>query len=411
MALVSRILLTVPVIPGKELRRRFNEAFTPERYAAFQQHVDEVAGTHVGFRLCETPCFFGKSLLERLASDGADLIHQLVDNAAYRKISDASLPDRYNVPGEPHHPMFVQVDFGLVRDEHGGYRSKLVEIQGFPSLYAFQPALAQAYKDAYNLEPDLEYHLGGLTRDSYLAILRNAIVAGHDPENVILLEIDPFHQKTLCDFLLTEKWLGVKPVCITRLKRAGRKLLYEREGRWVPVHRIYNRAIVDELERKQVRIPFDWRDDLDVEWAGHPNFYFRVSKFSLPYLDHPSVPRTFFLDRLPELPGNLEDWVLKPLYSFAGLGVKIGPTRDEVEAVPAPERHRYILQERVPFTPAVETPYGLTNAEIRVMYIWLDQLVPVTTIIRMGRGKMMGVDHNKNMEWVGASAALYFRES
>jgi len=401
----------VPVIPGKELRRQFNLAFTPERYRTFLEHADRLAGTHVEFRLCETPCFFGKSLLERLAADGAQLIRQLVDDPAYRRISDAALPERYNVPREPHEPMFVQVDFGLVRDEADQYQPRLVEIQGFPSLYAFQPALAQAYKDAYGLDSGLEYHLGGFTRESYVALLRRAIVGGHDPENVVLLEIDPLHQKTLCDFLLTEKWLGVRAVCITKLKREGRKLLYEREGRWTPIHRIYNRAIVDELERKAVAIPFDWRDDLDVEWAGHPNFYFRISKFSIPYLKHPSVPKTWFLDQAPALPDNLDEWVLKPLYSFAGLGVKVGPSREEVEAVPAARRRDYILQERVRFTPAVETPHGLTNAEIRVMYVWLDELLPVTTIIRMGRGKMMGVDHNKNMEWVGASAALYFPES
>lgn len=402
------MLLTVPVVAGKELRRRFNSTFTPERYRAFLARVDEASGTHIPFRVCETPCFFGKSLLERLAGEGADLIHQLVDDPAYRKISDASLPERYRVPNEPHAPLFVQVDFGLVRGEHGEYLSRLVEIQGFPSLYAFQPALAQAYKDAYGLEPALEYHLGGITRESYVDFLRRAIVGEHEAENVILMELDPRRQKTLCDFLLTEKWLGVRPVCITKLKKRGRRLFYDRDGRETPVKRIYNRAIVDELERRGVEIPFDWRDDLDVEWAGHPNFYFRISKFSIPHLKHRSVPKTWFLDQAPEIPENLDEWVLKPLYSFAGLGVKIGPTRAEVDAVPAGERHNYILQERVRFTPAVETPHGLTNAEIRVMYVWLDELVPVTTIIRMGRGKMMGVDHNKNMEWVGASAALYF---
>lgn len=401
----------MPVLDGRELRRSFNASFTPERYRSFLAHADDVAGAHVGFRLCETPCFFGKKLLERLAANGAELVHQLVDSPAYRKISDASLPDRYHVPHEPHAPLFTQVDFGLVLDEAGQYQPKLVEIQGFPSLYAFQPALAQAYKDSYGLPAELEYHLGGFTRESYVEFLRRAIVAGHDPENVILLEIDPLHQKTLCDFRLTEKWLGVRPVCITQLKRIGKKLFYENGGKLTPIHRIYNRAIVDELERKKVEIPFDWRDDLDVEWAGHPNFYFRISKFSIPYLEHPSVPKTWFLDQAPEIPEDLEEWVLKPLYSFAGLGVKVGPTRADIEAIPPGERHNYILQERVRFTPAVETPEGMTNAEIRVMYIWMDELVPVTTIIRMGRGKMMGVDHNKNLEWVGASAALYVRES
>jgi hypothetical protein len=195
-------------------------------------------------------------------------------------------------------------------------------------------------------------------------------------------------------------------VCITKIRKEGHRLFYEDGGKRVPIERIYNRTIVDELERKGVTLPFDFRDELDVEWAGHPNWYFRISKYSIPYLKHPSVPRTWFLDQLPEMPADLENFVLKPLYSFAGLGVVIAPSRKEIGAIPAAKRSEYILQERLNFTPVVETPHGATKVELRIMYVWLDQLVPVLMIVRMGRGLMMGVDHNKNMKWVGSSAAL-----
>ena len=156
-----------------------------------------------------------------------------------------------------------------------------------------------------------------------------------------------------------------------------------------------------------MKLAFDWRDDLDVEWAGHPNWYFRISKFSIPYLKHASVPKTWFLDHLDEIPADLDNYALKPLYSFAGLGVVIAPTKEDIAAIPVDKRPYYILQERMHFEPVIATPFGGTKAEVRVMYVWLDKLTPVTTIIRMGRGLMMGVDHNKNMEWVGASAGLY----
>ena len=155
-----------------------------------------------------------------------------------------------------------------------------------------------------------------------------------------------------------------------------------------------------------MKLGFDWRDDLDVEWAGHPNWYFRISKYSIPYLKHPSVPRTWFLDQLPEIPADLENFVLKPLFSFAGLGVVIAPSRADIDAIPAAKRGEYILQERMNFTPLIETPYGETKVELRIMYLWLDHLLPVLTIVRMGRGSMMGVDQNKGMKWVGSSAAL-----
>jgi hypothetical protein len=206
--------------------------------------------------------------------------------------------------------------------------------------------------------------------------------------------------------LLTEKLLGIRTVCITKVSKQGQRLFYQDGGKQVPIERIYNRTIVDELERKGVALPFDFRDELDVEWAGHPNWYFRISKYSIPYLKHPSVPRTWFLDQLKDVPADLDNFVLKPLYSFAGLGVVIAPSRADIDAIPAEKRSHYILQERLDFTPVVETPYGLTKVELRIMYIWLDQLMPVMTIVRMGRGLMMGVDQNKNMKWVGSSAAL-----
>jgi hypothetical protein len=394
------------------LRRQFNHSFTAEKYETFLRRIDEASGTHVQFRLCETPCFFPKALLDQMAEDGKQLIRQLVDSPDYRRKSDSSVPAEFRVPNEPAHPMFAQVDFGLVRDARGELQPKLVELQAFPSLYAYQVTLAQSYMDVFGLDrfdggEGLQFFLSGLNPKSYRELLRAAIVGKHDPENVILMEVDPESQKTLPDFLLTEKMLGVRTVDIERIKVQRRQLYYERNGGRVPIRRIYNRAIVDELQRKNVILGFDWREDYDVEWAGHPNWYFRISKFSIPFLRHASVPKTWFLDQLDELPEDLQNFALKPLYSFAGLGVVIAPGRGDIEAIPAESRSNYILQERMHFEPVIETPFGGTKAEVRVMYVWHERLEAVMTIIRMGRGLMMGVDHNKNMEWVGASAGLF----
>jgi hypothetical protein len=387
-------------------RHDFNSRFTPEKYEQLRREMTSRCGMEVPFALCETPCFFPNTLVERMGEDGKALIRQLVENPEYRTRSEASIPPEFRVPNESAHPMFIQVDFGLVQDSAGELQPKLVELQAFPSLYAYQPVLAQAYIDVFGLNPALRYFLNGLDSGSYKRLLQDAIVAGHDPANVVLMEVHPEEQKTRPDFLLTEKLLGIRTVCITNIKKHGRQLFYQHAGKQIPIQRIYNRTIVDELERKGIKLPFDFRDDLDVEWAGHPNWYFRISKYSIPYLKHPSVPRTWFLDQLTEVPPDLENFVLKPLYSFAGLGVVIAPSRGDIDAIPAAKRSDYILQERLNFTPVVETPYGLTKVELRIMYVWLDELVPVLTIVRMGRGLMMGVDHNKNMAWVGSSAAL-----
>jgi len=389
------------------LRQAFNSKYKAEKYPELLRLLAERCGVPIGFRVSETPCFLPAELLERMAADGKELIQQLVESREYRARSEESIPAEFKVPNESPHPMFIQVDFGLVRGAGGELQPKLVELQAFPSLYAYQPVLARTFVDVYGLDGKLRYLLSGLEPASYLKLLQRAIVGDCAPENVILMEIDPEHQKTLPDFLLTEKLLGIRTVDIRGIKKDGSSLYWEFDGKRMPIHRIYNRAIVDELERKGVKLGFDFRDDLQVEWAGHPNWYFRMSKYSIPYLKHPSVPKTWFLDQMQSVPEDLENYALKPLYSFAGLGVVIAPKKEDIAAVPPEQRSQYILQERLHFEPVIETPFGGTKVEVRVMYVWVDELTPVLTILRMGRGLMMGVDHNRNMEWVGSSAGLF----
>jgi hypothetical protein len=394
------------------LREEFNRKYTPEKYQQFLDRLDAACGTHVGFRVSETPCFVPKALLDQMAQYGRELVSQLVDSPQYLRASDASVPAQYNVPSESPRPMFVQVDFGLVRNANGGLAPKLVELQAFPSLYGYQSLLAQEYIDSYGLPCDLGVYLSGYRRDSYWELMRDLVVAGHDPENVILMEIDPEHQKTLPDFLVTQRELGIAIVDILSLKKRGTKLFYAKDGREIEVRRIYNRCIVDELERKGVTLPFDLRDQLDVEWAGHPNWYFRISKFSIPHLSHPCVPKTVFLDQVRAVPRDNQNYLLKPLYSFAGVGIKFAPTQADIDAIPRDQRHNYILQERVYFEPVIQTPHGPTQMEIRMMFVWPEggEMTCVLPLVRMGRGMMMGVDHNRNLQWVGGAAALWVEQ-
>jgi hypothetical protein len=391
------------------LREAFNRNFRQETYQKFLRDLDAAAGTPIGFRVCETPGFFPRALLDQMAEYGRDLVLQLVNNPEYRRASDATVPPKYNVAGESPLPMFLQVDFGLVRNAAGGLEPKLVELQAFPSLYEYQPVLAQQYAESFALQGDLGIYLSGFDRKTYQQQMRELIVAGHDPENVILLEIQPEKQKTLCDFVITRQELGIAIVDILQLKQRGEQLFYENGGREIPVHRIYNRCIVDELERKGIQLPIDLTEPLAVEWAGHPNWYFRISKFSIPYLNHACVPRTWLLSSDSRVPADNQNYVLKPLYSFAGAGIKFNPKQADVDAIPADQRQHYMLQERMRFEPVIATPHGPTQPEIRIMYVWPEggKLTPVLPLLRMGRGIMMGVDHNRNLEWVGGSAALW----
>jgi hypothetical protein len=391
------------------LRQEFNCNFTPQKYQAFLDSLAKSCGTTITFRVSESPCFVAKALLDQMARYGGELVMQLLSSPSYVRVSDKTIPPAYNVAKESPRPMFVSVDFGLVRNPKGSLEPMLVELQAFPSLYGYQAVSAQQYIDSYGLQKGLGIYLGGYDHASYTRLMRDLIVAGHDPENVILMEIDPQHQKTLPDFLITQKELGIAMVDVMSLVKRGKKLFYTKDGRNVEVKRIYNRCIVDELERKGITLPFDLREALDVEWAGHPNWYFRISKFSIPYLDHRCVPKTWFLDQNPVIPSDNHNYILKPLYSFAGTGIKFAPTEADIDAIPAGDRHNYILQERMRFEPVIATPHGMTQMEIRIMYVWPEGgvLTPVLPLVRMGRGMMMGVDHNRDLQWVGGSSALW----
>ena len=398
------------------LRGEFNANFTQERYAALLERLDKTTRTKVEFRVCETPCFLSERLLGTLSRVGMELTKQLLENPEYMRASAEAVPDRWRVPGESAQPHFMTVDFGLVRSVGGALEPKLVELQAFPSVLGYQDVLAREYVRTYELGNGLGWYLGGNTEASYWDLLQRVIVAGHDPRQVVLAEVEPEKQKTLPDFKVYEDRLGITTVDIAKLRKIGRALLYQDvAGEWVEIKRIFNRAIVDEIERKGITLGFDYRDDLDVEWAGHPNWFFRVSKFSLPYLDHAAAPAAVFLDDWfagrgrERLPMDRNEVLLKPLYSFAGKGIQFAPTDEELNEIPERDRRLYLLQERVHFEPVIATPFGMTQAEIRVMYLWPDgqEMQPVISLVRMGRGLMMGVDHNRDQQWVGGTAALF----
>jgi len=386
-------------------REAFNRAFTEDAFAHFLTDLGARAGVPVDFHLSETPCFFPMSLMDELVRFAQAIIGDLLGNPAYRQAADAVVPARFRVPRSESRPTFMIVDVGLVETERG-LEGRLVELQAFPSLYGFQVELAQAHLDAWKLDGVTPF-FSGLDRDSYVRTCQHAITGPHDPAEVVLLEIDPRHQKTRPDFAITERLWGVRAIDVHDVEKDGRRLFYRRDGVRTPIARVYNRVIADELEHKHVTLPFEFSDDLDVEFIGGPDWFFRISKFSIPWLKHPWVPETHFLHELKELPRDRDNWLLKPLFSFAGVGIVFAPTDEQIAAIPPAERKHFILQRRINFARVIDTPDGPTQPEIRLMFLKdADGYLPVMPLIRMGRGKMMGVDFNKGLRWVGASAAL-----
>ncbi|HWE83475.1 MAG TPA: hypothetical protein VG267_00920 [Terracidiphilus sp.] len=415
-----------------ELRTRFNREYAPERYTSLLACMEKRCGGPVEFRVAETPIFLPRDLLHQMARAGIRMCEALLGNPEYLRAARRAVPKGYCVAGETTHPHFLTADFALVQAA-GHLEPRLVEIQAFPSVYAYQAVLSQTYRDVYRLDPTLGTFLCKLDEPAYWSLLCHTVLGSHDPQNVVLTEIDPQHQKTRPDFEITARRLGIAVVDISSLEPDGDRLCYRKpNGTRIPIRRIYNRAIADELMARQIRLPFDLERPWNVEWAGHPNWYFLISKFSIPWLaSNPStaafVPPAVFLHEFLEGDGHrrlldagvelppagptavYHQLLLKPLFSFAGKGIRFDPTHAELEAIPPAERSGYLLQQRMHFVPTIETPFGLTQAEIRILYLWPDRstLTPALSLVRLGRGKMMGVDHNRNQEWVGGSAAFY----
>ncbi len=416
-----------------QLRSSFNERFTEYAYAQLLSNLQTRCGSPIQFRVAETPIFLSRAQLDELAEQGAVLALHLIAGGKYLAAARRAIPAGYDVANETAHPHFLTADFAWVRSEAGGLVPKLVEIQAFPSVFAYQAELCSAYREAFDLPQSLGVFLGGLVEESYWNLLRRTVLGRHSPENVVLTEIDPLHQKTFPDFHVTTQRLGIPLVDIASLVPVGNKLHYRDEaGKLTPVHRIYNRAIADELISRNIRLPFDVSHPWEVEWAGHPNWYFLISKFSIPWLARAErfsvVPPAVFVDDFLAGPGRdflsaagvalpangrgdavYQDLLLKPLFSFAGKGIEFEPSRARLESIPVEERSSYLVQQRMRFEPTIDTPFGLTQAEVRILYMWPDGgvLTPALSLVRLGRGKMMGVDHNKNQEWVGGSAAFY----
>ncbi|MBA2432086.1 MAG: hypothetical protein H0V56_08210 [Chthoniobacterales bacterium] len=390
-----------------ELRTRFNAEFTDERYAELLRVANETERWPVDFRISETPLFFSPAFTNEVQMAANEIVAQ-VRTPEFARHAATAIPPGLEVRDETPHPIFLQVDFAIC-EQNGRLTPRLIELQGFPSLYGFQILLLHSMRHAYPaISADWHPFFGGLDEHAYVEMLRKVIVGDADPENVVLLEIEPEKQNTRIDFVCTETLLGVRPVCLTEVTRRDNDLFYQYEGREIRIERIYNRVIFDELLRRpDLNFGFSFQHHVDVTWVGHPNWYFRISKHSLPYLKTEHTSRAFFADEFPT-GEKLDDYVLKPLYSFAGLGVDLEPDEEKLHALADP--HAWILQEKVNYADFVPTPDGLrSKAELRMMFIWPEDGEPqlVNNLVRMSQGAMMGVKFNKNKTWVGSSIALH----
>lgn len=392
------------------LREQFNQQFTEEKYAAYKEELSNIFPGHLDFRLAETPIFIPKLFTQKMLDACSDIINTL-NTPGYLQKSEKAIPPSLRVPNENHQPQFIAFDFGICENGKGELEPQLVEMQAFPTLFAWHVIMPEIMHKHFDWPGNYSNYLNGFAKDGYLRLLKKLIIADENPENVILLEIFPHQQKTRVDFYATEKFTGIKTVCLTEIIKEGKNLFYLDNGRKIPVHRIYNRVIFDELLQQSAEVQqkgnFFW-EEVDVTWVPHPNWFYRYSKFSLPFIRHPFVPETRFLNELQELPDDLKNYVVKPLFSFAGQGVIIDLQKEDIEKIKDPEN--WIIQRKVDYAPVIQTPEEPAKAEIRLFYFWDEaskSYVATNNLARLSKGKMIGVRYNKNKSWVGGTFCLF----
>lgn len=391
------------------LRERFNSDFTATKYEEFLKELHSKHPDSIDFRLAETPVFVPKDFKTKMIGACEAIVDTIVD-PKFKNLTKHAIPFEDNVPHENDYSDFIAFDFGICENEKGELEPQLVEMQGFPSLFAFQVYYPQVLEKHFTIPVNFSHYLNGYNDESYVQLLKDIILGGYHPENVILLELKPHEQKTRIDFYCTRDYLDIPIVCLTELEQEGKKLFYRKEGKRIEIKRIYNRIIFDELSKikNDLGNVVDITQPFDVEWVPHPNWFYRISKFTLPFIDHPYVPKTFFLSELKQLPGALENYVLKPLFSFAGQGVIIDVTKEDIEEIKDAEN--WILQRKVHYADVIKTPGTPAKAEIRIFYFWKKgepRPVAVNNLARLSKGKMIGVRYNHDKDWVGGSVAYF----
>jgi hypothetical protein len=392
------------------IRKQFNDSFTELKYQEYLTSLNEKFKGAIEFRVAETPVFIDRTFKEKILSACESIVDVIV-KTDFIELTNQAIPENVKVPNENSHTHFIAFDFGICENEEGDLEPQLIEMQGFPTLFAYQIWHDQINRKCFSIPDNYSTYFSDLDATSYTQLLEEMIVGNHLPEEVILLEILPHQQKTKIDFYFTAEYTGISIVCLTDLIKEGKNLFYYKDEKKVQIKRIYNRIIFDDLQQQAESIQEKGKilfEDLNVEWVPHPNWFYRISKYTIPFIQHPYVPSTWFLNELKQIPSDLENYVLKPLFSFAGQGVIIDVTAADIEAVADPEN--WILQRKVKYAAVVETPNEPAKAELRIFYFWKEgdaRPIPVNNLARLSKGKMIGVRYNQDKDWVGGSLAYF----
>jgi len=392
-----------------DTRSYFNEQFTAHKYASYLDYFKSRYQGAIDFRMAETPIFIPDSFKKQMLSTGEYIIEQ-IKSKDFIANTNPALNKKFIVPNESRFPSCIVMDFAITSNEHGNVTPQLIELQGFPSLFGLEILQDMAFRSLYDIPNEYSPFLNGYQRPQYLAHLER-MIKGDSDQHTVLLEIYPDQQKTRIDFYITRDLINIPIVCLSEIFEEDHNLFYQRNGEKIQIDRIYNRVVWDDVikEKEDIQVKAAiFLLPLNIIWVTHPHHYYRISKFLLPFLKHEHIPSTHFLNEITEFPSDLNEWVLKPLFSYAGNGVKINVTQDDIKKIANPSE--WIVQKKVSYASVIETPNGPAKAEIRLFYFWDEPTQTYTATLnlaRLSKNEMMGVDFNNISTWVGSTMAYF----
>lgn len=391
------------------IRNKYNESFTENQYEHLIADLQKDFPNTIEFRLAETPVFIDAKTKQQLLKAG-DEICEYITRPDFAAQTKASFEKVLTPPNEGGLPECIVMDFAICKDEHNTIVPKLIELQGFPSLFGFEYLHNKAFRKNFELPEGYSPYLNGYDEEKYIAHLKK-LINGNAHKHTVLLELFPHEQKTKIDFYITQQLVDIPIVCLSEIFVIENELFYKRDGVNFKIERIYNRIVWDELSKQSEFMQSKGKlllANLDIEWVTHPNYFYRISKYTLPFLKTSAVPSTQFLSDVKTIPTDLDNYVLKPLFSYAGQGVIIDLTHQDIDAIKNPTQ--WILQQKVHYAPVIETPTGPAKMEIRLFY-FLDHptntYIATLNLARLSKGKMIGVAYNADKTWVGGSIAYF----
>lgn len=391
----------------KDIRIAFNQAFTDERYQRYLDYINQHYPNSVGFRIAETPLFFSKEFKESITLAGEAICHQLIQPALLKQLCKG-IPAGFNIDAYNTLPNCILLDFAITENGREPDYS-LVELQAFPSLFAYEIIQNNALLQSYSIPNGFSAFLNDYDEKSYLSLL-SQLIKGDNPNETILLELDPEIQKTCIDFYCTRDYLNIPIVNIRDIYFKEGKWYYLSGGKESTFKRIYNRIVFDEIKENEaiVETYIQLANDSQLTWFTHPIHFFMYSKYALPYITHPKIPKTVFLDQVNIQKTDFTRKVIKPLFSFAGKGVMIEPTQESVQSIT--NKAQWICQEKIHYVQGILTPKDPAKAELRIFFLKdpkTNVFKAVFNLARLSKQALINTAQNSNDTWVGGSMAFF----